>query len=278
MVKDYPIIHERNILRITSRRPPELVMWLGLFSVLTSLFLFSSPQISFAQSSSSVETPASLEMQGANSQLPELEAARDQYLSIWNNTAFNSRFDVFIAEGSDSGYGIYREHTPANVFRPGETMVLYMEPVGFGHQPIADTSNQEGVNGTIPSRTLYLINMTVDIIIHDASGSPADALENLGGASFISHRQNTEFPLVVTLSQEEPFPAGDYIITYIVHDQVTGQSFEIDRQITIDENAVTGALPLPGVNNDNSVQELPPQQSEEPTQALEPGSLQNNTQ
>ena len=61
--------------------------------------------------------------------LAQLDAARQQFLSAWNNTAFTSQFDVFIAEGSNSGYGIYREHLPANVFRPGETMVLYVEPV-----------------------------------------------------------------------------------------------------------------------------------------------------
>jgi len=47
---------------------------------------------------------------------------------------------------------------------------------------------------------------------------------------------------------------------YIVHDDVTGQSFQIDKQITIDDNAVTGALPLPGINDDRDIQDIPPQQ------------------
>ncbi|MDQ3851270.1 MAG: hypothetical protein M3299_00375 [Thermoproteota archaeon] len=225
---------------------------------------------SFAQLSSSPET--ALTQEGAN-QLVELESARQQYLLAWNNTAFSSQFDVFIAEGTLSGYGVYREHIPASVFRPGETMVLYAEPVGFGHQPIIDASSstQDGGNSTT-SRTLYLINMTVDIIIYDSSGTELETLENLPGASLISHRQITEFPLEVTLSQEAPFPVGDYIITYVVHDQVTGQNFQIDRRITIDEDAITGALPLPDIDSDNNSRQrlLPEEQLGERAQALEP--------
>ena len=76
--------------------------------------------------------------------------------------------------------------------------------------------------------------------------------------------------MTLTLSQEEPFPVGDYVITYVLHDGVTGQSFQIDRQITIDYNAVTGALPLPGINDDSDLQDIQPQQQlEERAQALQ---------
>jgi hypothetical protein len=203
--------------------------------------------------------------------LAELETAKQQYLSVWNHTAFSSQFDVFVAEGTHSGYGVYREHIPANVFRPGETIVLYLEPIGFGHQPITDTSTQDGGNNsTATTRTLYLINMTADYIISDSSGTELATIEDLPASNLISHRQNTEFSLTLTLSQEEPFPVGDYLVTYVVHDQVTGQSFQIDKRVTIDD-ARTGALPLPDNNDDNSMQQLLPQQQlEERSQALEP--------
>jgi hypothetical protein len=233
-------------------------------------FLLSWPLVtSFAQLSSSSSLEMPLTQEGAN-QLAELQTARQQYLSIWNNTAFSSLFDVFIAEGSHLGYGIYREHVPANVFRPGETIVLYVEPVGFGHQPIIDDSTQDGGNNsTATTRTLYLMNMTADYIISDSNGTDLATIEDLPAANLISHRQNTEFSLTLTLSQEEPFPVGDYIVTYVVRDQVTGQSFQIDKRITIDDNAITGALPLPD-NDDNSMQQLLPQQQlEELSQALE---------
>ena len=239
---------------------------LTLLSLSISLLISSPIQTTFAQLSP--PTPeAVLTEDGVNSQLAEFEAAQQQYLSAWNNTIFNSQFDVFVAEGSHLGYGLYREHVPANVFRPGETIVLYMEPVGFGHEPINTLDgNNSDADG---SRTLYLINMTADYIISDSDGTVLATIEDLPAASLISHRQNTEFSLTLTLSQEEPFPNGDYVISYLLHDHVTGQSFQIDRSITIDDNAVTGALPLPGTDDDSNVPDILPERLEERSQALQ---------
>lgn len=259
-----PEKRDKIMIRETSLIMPPFS--LALLSLSICLLISSPIQATFAQLSS--PTPeTTLTEDGVNSQLAEFEAAQQQYLSAWNNTAFNSQFDVFVAEGSHLGYGLYREHIPANIFRPGETIVLYMEPVGFGHEPIIalDGSNSDADG----SRTLYVINMTADYIISDSDGTVLATIEDLPAASLISHRQNTEFSLTLTLSQEEPFPVGDYIISYVVHDHVTGQSFQIDRGITIDDNAVTGALPLPGTNDDSNVPHVLAQQLEERSQALQ---------
>ena len=139
-----------------------------------------------------------------------------------------------------------------------------MEPITFGYQPVTDEDN---VNNTA---TLYRINMTADYIISDSAGTVLATIEDIPAGEIISHNKNTEFSLTLTLSQEEPFPVGDYMITYVVDDQATGQSFQLDRQITIDANAVTGAAPLPDIGNDNSTQPVAPQEEmEESSQALE---------
>jgi len=273
MAEDYAALGKRSIKGMVHRRLVEVISCLGLFIVLTNCSLFFYPQVSFAQLSSSSETSASLSVQGADNELAGVEAARQQYLNAWNNTAFSSQFDVFVAEESVGFYGQYREHVPANVFRPGETIVLYIEPVGFGHQPIIDTTGANRTeSGAATSRTLYLIDMTADIIGFDSSGAQVFAFEDVPVTdNFISHSQNTEIPMTLTVSQEEPFPVGDYMIRYIVHDQVTGQSFQIDRQITIDDNAVTGAAPLPDIGTQNSTQSSPSQgRLEERSQPLEP--------
>jgi hypothetical protein len=193
MYKDYPVFDKKSIVAMISRSPIELIFCLGLFSLLTGLFLFSSSQVSFAQLPSSTETSPSLGVQRANnSHLAELEAAREQYLTAWNSTAFSSQLDVFIAEGTDAGYGVYREHIPANVFRPGETIVLYVEPVGYGHQPLTDAS----VNSS--ATTLYLMNMTADYILSDSTGSELQAIEDVPVGNLISHRQNLELFLTLT--------------------------------------------------------------------------------
>ena len=76
MAKGYPVVDNRSIGRMVYRRPLELIFSFGLFSILTSLFLFSSIQVSYAQLSSSPETSAPLGVEGANSQLAELECSK----------------------------------------------------------------------------------------------------------------------------------------------------------------------------------------------------------
>src|SRR5215203_5872891 len=81
-----------------------------------------------------------------------IEDAQKLYLSIWNQTEFNATFSTFVEPFSAAGYGVYEERS--NVFAPGETIVLYVEPVGFAHRQIID----EGGN----NNTLYFMNMTAD--------------------------------------------------------------------------------------------------------------------
>ncbi len=269
MTKNHSSVDKRIITRTTHRRLLELILSLGLFSMLTSSLLFFSPQMSFAQIPSSTETSASLEVQGDNSQLVQLEAARQQYLASWNDTGFTSQFDVFVAEGTVGLYGQYREHVPVNVFRPGETIVLYLQPVGFGHQPFTETVEIEGTGDAV-TRTFYLINLTADYIISDPAGTVLTTIEDIPAGNIISHQQITELPMTLTLTQSQPFPVGDYVVTYVMHDHVTGQSFQIDRAITIDDNAVTGAAPLPEIGTQSSMQPLLTQgQLEEDSQSIE---------
>src|SRR5215217_5131743 len=58
-----------------------------------------------------------------------IEDAKELYLSVWNQTEFNATFSTFVEPFSAAGYGVYEERS--NIFAPGETIVLYVEPVGF---------------------------------------------------------------------------------------------------------------------------------------------------
>ncbi len=153
-----------------------------------------------------------------------LEAARQQYLAVWNQTEFQVAFNTYIEPGSATGYGIFEElDNNDDIFRPGETIQLYAEPVGFGQQQILDE------NGN----TVYHMNLTANILISDTNGNELANIEDAPLIDIISHRQNTEMQLILTVTQDDPFPVGDYIITYIVYDRVKGESFQIDKRITI---------------------------------------------
>jgi hypothetical protein len=155
-----------------------------------------------------------------------IEDARKLYLSVWNQTEFNATFSTFVEPFSAAGYGVYEER--GNVFAPGETVVLYVEPVGFAHRQIID----EGGN----NNTLYFMNMTADYEIAAANGTELQLIEDVQAGSITSHRPNTEMPLTLTITPEvQPLPIGDYIITYSVTDEVSGESFELEKEITVAE-------------------------------------------
>ena len=158
-----------------------------------------------------------------NNQTTSLEAAKQEYLTVWNQTEFQIIFNTFIEQDSAIGYGIYEERENNDIFRPGETIQLYAEPVGFGHRPIIDDAGN----------TLYSVDLAADIIVSDVNGNELATIEDLPMSDIVSHRQNTELHLTLTLTQDSPFPAGDYIISYIVRDEVKGESFQIDKRITI---------------------------------------------
>jgi hypothetical protein len=149
------------------------------------------------------------------------ETARGQYLAAWNQTTMHSTFDTFVEQGSATGYGVYVQHL--NVFNPGDSMVLYVEPVGFAHKPVIDDKGN----------TLYQINLTADIIISDNNGTQLAALKDLPAGLINSHHKNTEMFLTLKVDQKTPFPIGDYKITYIVKDGSSGKSFQIVKPIKI---------------------------------------------
>src|SRR5215218_8954121 len=156
-----------------------------------------------------------------------IEDARKLYLSVWNQTEFNATFSTFVEPFSAAGYGVYEERS--NVFAPGETIVLYVEPVGFAHRQIID---EEGGN----NNTLYFMNMTADYEIAAANGTELQLIEDVQAGSITSHRPNIEMPLTLTITPEvQPLPIGDYIITYSVTDEVSGESFELEKEITVAE-------------------------------------------
>src|SRR5919199_472607 len=177
--------------------------------------------------SSAAEPPSS----SSNSSTTALNTAREQYLSAWNRSGFHSQFDTFV--NSTDGYGIYQEHK-SNIFRPGEDIILYVEPVGFSHVPVH-------INNT----RLYLINLTASIILSDTQGNILFGRENVPVLDIVSHTQNTEMFARLRVGQSSPFPPGGYVITYILNDVPSGKSFKIVKNITVSGGGINGTSSLP---------------------------------
>ena len=149
------------------------------------------------------------------------EAAREQFLKSWDQLEFEPRVATFVNESAVIGNGQYQEHS--NVFPPGENIVLYVQPIGFGHKQI------QGQNG----EKLYLMNFTADIVLSMKNGTIVGGGQDITLSQPISHYRNTELYTTLTVTQKNPFPAGDYIFKYTLKDQTTGKSFDISKDVTI---------------------------------------------
>jgi len=146
---------------------------------------------------------------------------------ITSNETFASSLDLFVVPESVGGYGVYEERV-SDTFAPGEDIVLYSEPVGFSYKPIM-------TNG----ETQYFMNFTADLVITDTEGSVLGGFQDLPISEIISHHQNKELNLLITLSQSTPFPEGNYDLLYTVHDEPSGNTFEITKGITISASPST---------------------------------------
>jgi hypothetical protein len=139
------------------------------------------------------------------------------------NKTFLSAFDTFVAT-EPLGFGIYdKKHS--NIFRPGEDIILYIEPSGFEYGTVTGDRNN----------TLYTIDFSADFRISDTQGNVLTEQQGLPVDTIISHHQNKEVFIPFTITQTSPFPPGNYIITYTIHDTNSGESFDTVKEVVISE-------------------------------------------
>ena len=152
---------------------------------------------------------------------PKYEAARDQFLKVWDTLSFHPIVATFVNESAELGNGVYQEHS--NVFNPDETITLYAQPIGFGHKEIT------GQNG----EKLFLMNFTADIILTTQDGTLIGGAKNIPAGQIASHYRNTELFLHLFLTHEKPLPKGDYKVNYSVTDQFSGKTFKITKDLKV---------------------------------------------
>ena len=147
-------------------------------------------------------------------------AAREQFLKAWDTLEFQPLVATFVNGSSQIATGVYQEHS--NVFSPGETILLYMQPIGFGAKEIQGPKGEK----------LFLINFTADVAL-SRGGEILASATNLGGVQITTHMRNTELFTTVSVTQTNPFPTGNYSIKYTLNDKITGKKFELTKDITI---------------------------------------------
>jgi hypothetical protein len=152
--------------------------------------------------------------------------AREQYLRSWEQSNFSSEFATFVIPNSVNGYGIYDEHR-SNIFKPGEPIVLYVEPIGFTHKKLTDESGN----------ALYNVKLIPSVIISSKIDNKSASID-FPQFAFTSHHKNTEAELTITVTQNTPIPEGEYKILYTIKDAQSNKSFDIIKKVVISNREV----------------------------------------
>jgi len=147
--------------------------------------------------------------------LADLEASEAALADLWVHLPYTARHVMFVSRNANV-YGDYEQRPP--VFTPGEKLVTYLEPVGYGWKPVGD-----GVFG---------FGVTTDFEILRPDGKILAGQRAFQKADLKSHYQNREFFVSLTLTIDGITP-GDYIVAYTLHDHVSGRTARIEQPFTV---------------------------------------------
>jgi hypothetical protein len=152
---------------------------------------------------------------GSASTLADLDSAEQKLDEVWSRLPFSTRHVQFVSRKA-ANIGDY-EGRPDNVFKKGEKLLTYIEPVGFSRKAVGDS---------------FEVNTVVDLEVLSA-----DKKTTLNGQkAFFTHSVKSrgrvrDLFLDITLSLDGA-PAGDYVVAYTLHD-TTDRTTRIEQPFTI---------------------------------------------
>ena len=201
------------------RRPEVIIAIVALASIVVGSAAFAEKLTDLAQQA---ETDTKVDKH-----LNAYEAMRKARLQVWDAGPLLFRKAVFVA-GTVSGFGIYDPRSN-NVFKPGERLVIYAEPIGFKWQ--AKDELQHAL-------------LVADIVIRTEHGNVVASQKNFGEFKFDSREQNMEVMTVLTIDIPGA-PAGKYVQEVRFKDKMSDKTgkFELPFEIktTSDEGPSTNS-------------------------------------
>jgi hypothetical protein len=150
--------------------------------------------------------------------LAAIQKAEDAVIEAWSASPISFRRAIFVA-ASPGGFGIFNER-PNAVFKPGEPLIVYAEPVGYAWKDNGD--------GT------YTFGFEIDLLLKTAAGAVVGGQEKFQRLALTSHARNREFMLTLTLNLTGA-PAGDYVVEYRARDIASDKSGLISLPFTVSQ-------------------------------------------
>lgn len=154
---------------------------------------------------------------GAQS-LAEIDRAEAALDEAWAASPIAFRTVAFTS-APPTGFGLFEPRADA-VFSPGEPLVVYAEPVGYGYTPTSDGRWRFGFD--------------VDLLIKTAGGKIIGGQEGFERLALASRARNREFMVTLTLELDGA-PPGDYVLVYTLRDITGDKSGELTLPFSIAE-------------------------------------------
>lgn len=151
---------------------------------------------------------------GAQS-IEAIEKAEEAVIAVWNATPLAYRRALFVDNAQ--GFGVYQARANA-IFKSGEPLIVYAEPVGYAWKDNSD--------GT------YSFGFNVDLLLKSSKGEIVGGQENFQTLELTSRSRNREFMLTLTLNIDGA-PAGDYVVEYRTRDIHSAKSAVISLPFTV---------------------------------------------
>ncbi|WP_298962605.1 hypothetical protein [uncultured Methylobacterium sp.] len=148
--------------------------------------------------------------------LADLAAAEQAVVDVWTRLPFAARRAMFVREKAEV-FGGY-DARPTSVFTQGETLLSYIEPVGYGWKPVGSDTVEFGI--------------TADFEILDRAGKVLGGQKGLLNSRLVSHAKNREFFINLSMSLDGA-PPGDYVLAYILTDAATGRTTRVEQPFTL---------------------------------------------
>lgn len=153
--------------------------------------------------------------------LEAYDAMRKAALQVWSDGPLLFRKAMFTTRAPD-GFGIY-DARPDTVFKPGEKLLIYVEPVGFTWQKKDELNHAQ---------------LVADLVLKDGEGTVVGKQEGFGTFTFDSREENMEVITSLTIDFTEA-PVGKYAAELKFTDTIGDKSasFELPFEIKADGDA-----------------------------------------
>ncbi|HUG63220.1 MAG TPA: hypothetical protein VMP03_15340 [Methylomirabilota bacterium] len=155
------------------------------------------------------------ELSDAGNPVQALAAIEAAFNSLWDKAPLGFSEALFVA-AKPQGFGIY-DMRPSAVFDPGEDMLVYAEPFGYGYRREGDT---------------FQIAFDADFELRNTGGQILHAQSDFAELDMQSRRRNKEFQIFITYNFKGLKP-GDYILSTTLRDRNSPKTGSFDLPFTV---------------------------------------------